>query len=422
MGIVQTLYYQLSQYTDAPERRIGLFFKGLSEKNSVVAARSQLLDLMQHDLAAINLWTEYKYKGYNYLRKSTRKKLYANLELIAADFDVYYQANRMDGAEVAQHIHTIAPHAHIEFQRAQLLRALTDYFSLTRGLYEYRESSSFSRLLRNPSEEKLIGDCNQIVTLYAHLYAKYFNINDLKVRLLPNHVALHYGGVDIEATNGTFANYDDTKDAELMPIEELVTVNLLDTTDSYLETHEVAPEDFLQSSRLAYMLSHSREIVARNLEAAYGSIINSLMSRNNFSQALKFAKQSSNIELLAVVGNNGALYHMNKHEFAAARKYAQYALHRNELIQDSYRAEGVYHYNQQHFHEAIKAFKECGDQDSVRKCYAALFFDEQSALPKQLTSDNIKQYSKVIRRMQGYAKKSGNKELILHVDSLRKYL
>jgi len=422
MGIVQTLYYQFSQYVDMPERKVGLFFKGLSEKKSVVAARSQLLDLMQRDLAAVNLWTEYKYKGYNYLRKSTRKKLYLNLKLIATDFDVFYKANRTDGAEVAQHIHTIAPHAHVEFERAQLLRALTDYFSLTRNLYEYRESSSFSRLLRNPNKEKLIGDCNQIVTLYAHLYTKYFDIHDLKIRLLPNHVALHYGGVDIEATTGTFANYDDAKGAELMPIEELVTVNLLDTTDSYLETHEVAPEDFLQSSRLAYMLSHSREIVSRNLEAAYGSIINGLMSRNNFSQALKFAKQSGDIELLSIVGNNGALYHMDKHEFVAARKFAQHALRRSELIKDSYRAEGVYQYNEHHFHEAIKAFKECNDQDSVRKCYTALFFDEQSTLPKQLTSENVKQYSKVIHRMQGFAKKSENAGLIQHVNNLRKYL
>ena len=422
MGLVQTLYYRLGQYADPTERRIGLFFKGLSEKKSAAAARLQLLDLMQRDLAAINLWTEYKYKGYKYLRKSTRKQLYSNLEQIAADFDLFYQSHKMDGEGIARHIHSIAPHAHVEPHRIQLLRALTDYCSLTRGLYEYRESSSFSRLLRDPREEKLVGDCNQIVTLYAHLYAKYFDIRDLKVRLLPRHIALHYGGVDIEATNGTFANYDDAKDAELMPVEELVTVNLLDTTDTYLETHEVDPEDFLQSSRLAYMLSHSREIVSRNLEAAYGSIINGLMGRHNFSQALKFAKQSSNVELLAVVGNNGALYHMDKHEFAAARKFAQYSLKRTELIQDSYRAEGVYQYNQQHFHEAITAFKACGDQESVRKCYAALFFDEQSALPKQLTSENIKQYSKVIHRMQGYAKKSENKELIQHVDSLRKYL
>jgi len=422
MGLAQTLYYQLSQYTDTSERRIGLFFKGLSEKKSVMAARAQLLDLMQHDLAAINLWTEYKYKGYNYLRKSTRKKLYGNLELIAEDFDAFYRANKMDGNEVTRHIHMIAPHAHIEPERASLLHALTDYFSLTRGLYEYRASSSFSRLLQDPNHEKLVGDCNQIVTLYAHLYTKYFDIRDLKVRLLPGHIALHYGGVDIEATNGTFANYDNSKGAELMPIEELVTVNLLDTTDTYLDTHEVDPEDFLQSSRLAYMLSHSREIVSRNLEAAYGTIINGLMSRNNFAQALKFAKQSGNIELLAVVGNNGALYHMDKHEFAVARRFAEHALRRNELVKDSYRAEGVYHYNQHHFLDAIKAFKECGDQDSVKKCYAALFFDEQSSLPKQLTSDNIKQYSKVVHRMIGYAKKSENKELIQHADSLRKYL
>jgi hypothetical protein len=422
MSLVQTLYYQFGQYTDPTERQIGLFFKGLSERKSVAAARAQLLDLMQRDLAAVNLWTEYKYKGYKYLRKSTRKRLYNNLERIAKDFDLFYQSHQRDGEDTIRHIHSIAPHARVEPHRIQLLLALTDYFSLTRGLYEYRESSSFSRLLRDPGEEKLVGDCNQIVTLYAHLYAKYFDIHDLKVRLLPRHVALHYGGVDIETTNGTFANYDDTKDAELMPIEELVTINLLDTTDAYLETHEVDAEDFLQSSRLAYMLSYSREIVSRNLDAAYGAIINRLMSRHNYVQALKFAKQSSNIELLAIVGNNGALYHMDKHEFATARKFARYSLKRTELIQDSYRAEGVYQYNQQHFHEAMTAFRACGDRDSVRKCYAALFFDEQSALPKQLTSENIKQYSKVVHRMNGYAKKSENKELIQHVDSLRKYL
>ena len=421
MGLLQKIYYWLSPYVDARERRVARYFSKLSERSPVAQTRTELIELMQSDIAVINLWTEYKYKGYKYLRKSHRRGLYANLDIIAAEFEAFRSGHTYSPEYVARRLQ-VAHGARIDHDKAALLIAVMEYLTPGKGIYEYRASSSFGRLLRDPRKGTLVGDCNQIVTLYIYLYSRYFPVQDLQVRLLPGHVALTLAGVDIEATNGTFTNYASTKGATLMPIEEIVSVNLLDITDSYLDTHEVAPEDFLQAARFAYVLSHDRDIVTRNLEAAYVTITNALMKKHNFSRALKFAKQSRDLELRAVVGNNGAIYHIKRKEFAAARRFAEYAVNKASLVHDSYRAEGVHFYGNSQYKQAIEAFKRCNDQQSVSKCYSALFFVEQATLPKQMTSENVRGHAKTIKLMQNYAKKSGNKELIQHVDRLNKYL
>lgn len=404
MGILQKLYYTFAPYTDASERAVGAFFAGLTEHSAAPSTRARLHELLQRNIAVINLWTEYRYKGYNYLKKAKRRELYANLAVITADFDQFAAA------------------AGGELTRRRVLELLTEYFAPARGVYQYRESSSFGRLLRDPNTEPLVGDCNQIVTLYIYLYSRYHDVRDLKVRLLPGHVALHFDGMDIETTNGTFVHYDDTDGAELQPIEEIVSVNLLDITDENFAQHEVAPEDFLQASRFAFILSHQRDIVRRNLDAAYSKLINTLMARNNYAAALKFAKQSKDMELLSIVGNNGAVHHMERNEFAAARRFAEHAIRRAELIKSSYHAEGAYHYQAGRYHDAVKAFAHYGDQALVRQCYEALFVAEQDNLGDNLTSETVKHYAPVIKRMYGYAKKSGNKQLIEHASKLRGYL
>lgn len=404
MGPFSKLYYLFAPYVDHSERIVGTFFAGLTEHSAAPSTRARLHELLQSNIAVINLWTEYRYKGYNYLKKAKRRELYANLDSIAVDFD---QFARAAGGELTRH---------------RVLELLTEYFAPARGVYRYRESSSFGRLLRNPATEPLVGDCNQIVTLYIYVYSRYHDVRDLKVRLLPGHVALHFDGTDIEATNGTFIQYDDRDGAELQPVEEIVSINLLDITDEHFAQHEVAPADFLQASRFAFILSHQRDIVRRNLDAAYGKLINTLMARNNYTAALKFAKQSKDMELLSIVGNNGAVYHLERNEFAAARRFAEHAIKRAELVKGSYHAEGAYHYQAGRYHDAIKAFHHYGDQQLVKQCYEALFVAEQNKLGNNLTAESVKQYAPVIKRMHGYAKKSGNRQLIDHADKLRKYL
>lgn len=420
MGIISRIFYFFAPYTDTRERSVGLFFKGLTEHSDRTKTRRRLSELLQRDIAVINLWTEYRYKGYRYLRKRERRKLYANLRLITDDFVKFHAENSRPSGEVTARISSTAPQARVQDDKAVLLQALMDYFAPGR-VYEYRESSSFGRLLRDPAREKLIGDCNQIVTLYIYLYSQYFDVTDLRVRLLPGHVALHMGGIDIEATNGTFADYDDKEGSTLLPIEEIVSVNLLDTTDSYLATHEVAAEDFLQASRFAFILSHDRHIVTRNLEAAYGMLINSLMKRNNYHQALKFATASRDMELIGIVGHNGAVYEMQQHNYAAARRFAEHAPKRAELIRSSYHAEGARHYEAHRYHDAIRAFEKIGETQLVKHSYEGLFFEEQAKLGKNLTTDDLKNRVSTLKRMRTYAKKSGNSKLLEHADNLLKH-
>ena len=405
MGLFSKLYYLFAPYVDHRERIVGTFFAGLTEHSAAPSTRARLHELLQSNIAVINLWTEYRYKGYKYLKKAERRKLYTNLQLIADDFALFCA---QQGADTPTQRRT--------------LELITQYLSPASGRYQYRESSSFGRLLRDPNTEPLIGDCNQIVTLYIYLYAHYHDIRQLQVRLLPGHVALHYNGEDIEATNATFTDYASREGAQLQPIEEIVSINLLDTTDENFARNEVAPQDFLQASRFAFILSSERDIVRNNLDAAYGKLVSTLMQRHNYAQALKFAKQSKDMELLSVVGNNGAVYHMERHEYSAARRYAEHAVRRAELVKNSYHAEGIHHYQAGRYHDAITAFKRYGDESLVQKCYTALYVGEQKKLGGNLTTANIKQYAGTIRRMYSYAKKSGNKELLKHADGLRKHL
>ncbi|HSX05867.1 MAG TPA: hypothetical protein VLF69_05330 [Candidatus Saccharimonadales bacterium] len=420
MGLISSIYYLLTSYTDGRERAVALFFKSLSEHSGQSQTRASLRHLLQRNIAVINLWTEYRYKGYRYLHKSQRKKLYANLQLIAADFDRFYVSHARPAETVAAHIRHLSPQATIDPQKAVYLQTFMDYFSPARGVYRYRASSSFGRLLRNPSHEKLVGDCNQIVSLYIYLYSRRYDVGDLQIRVLPGHVALHYGGVDIEATNGTFINYTAQEDSMLVPVEEIVSINLLDMTDSYLSTHEVAAKDVLQASRLAFILSHQRELVARNLTAAYGMLVSALMKQDKYGRALEFAKASHDTSITGVVGHNAAVYEMERHNYTAARRFAHYALEQDELIRACWQAEGVYHYQAKRYHDAIKAYEQIDDRTRIRQCYEALFFEEQAKLKPTMSPESLKDAAAIIARMHTYAKKSANKKLIEHADSLNK--
>jgi len=422
MGFLNRAYYFFAPYTDAHERAVETFFKGLREHSNRAHTQARLGSLVQRNIAIINLWTEYRYKGYRYLRKNKRAQLYANLQLIAEDFDRFYKQHAQAPEAVLAAVREIAPYATVDPARAILLHAIMAYFSPARGLYEYRDSSSFGRLLCNPAHEKLVGDCNQIVTLYIYLYSRYYDARNLQVRTLPGHVALHYSGIDIEATNGTYANYQETQGNKLLPIEEIVSINLLDTTDSYLATHEIAPEVFLQASRFAFVLSHDRQIVTKNLEAAYNNLAVTLMQRNNYKRALDFAGTSGNKTLLSTVGHNGALYEIQHNNYASARRFAAVADDRDNLVRITWQSEGIYHYQARRYHDAIRAFDHVGDQTHVHQCYEALFFEEQDKLGSNVTSESLKQQRKTVNRMRLYAKKSGNTELIEHVSSLMKHL
>ena len=60
MGYISSIFYFFTSYTDARERTIRRFFKGLTERSNQSRTRARLGDLLQRNIAVINLWTEYR--------------------------------------------------------------------------------------------------------------------------------------------------------------------------------------------------------------------------------------------------------------------------------------------------------------------------------------------------------------------------
>ena len=294
------------------------------------------------------------------------------------------------------------------------------YLSPANKRYVYRESCTFGELLKDPVKSQLIGDCNQIVTLYIYLYSLKYDTNDLKIKTLPGHVCLHFKGLDIEATNGQFALYDN-KDQKILPVQEIVSVNLLDTTDSYFKTHKISPKAFLESARLAYLISSEREIVNNNLKAAYNNIVNDLVKKGDYKLALSYAKVSKNNALINYVGHNGALFYLQKNDYSKALYFANYADKNRELKNNIIYNQGINLYQQNKYQQAINAFKQINNVDLIKKCYIGLFYKEQEKLTKLATKQDIINNKSTIQKMNSYAKHSGEKSLIDYTNNLMRY-
>lgn len=424
MGFFRSIYYFFSRYTDPSERRVGKFFRRVDERTSPLRLEKSLMTLLQQDTATINLWTEYRYKGYAYLTKRKRKELYQNLAALHEDFNAFVAAQQVDIKEEIAKIHEKG----IDTTRLrgypdqlQHIILIQRYLSPRRGLYTYRASSSFGRLLRDPTKEKIEGDCNQIVTLYLALYAAKYAVTDLKLTLYPGHVALHFEGVDIETTNGTFTRYN-KEGQRTAPIHEIVSVNLLDTTDTNFEKTTIHPEVFLEAARLAYVVSSNRQLVKKNLEIAYNNTVSHLMKSAQYKRAFDYAKQSKDQELIAISSYNGALHYMRKHEFRQARNFAAYSLKKTELLHMIDHNEAAWLYNAKRYQEAIKLFERLGERQWVVNCYKALYHEEQRHLSGVKTVTDMKAHANTIRTMERYAKLSGDSQLIQHAQSLVKYL
>lgn len=420
MNLFKKIYYALSPYVNADERRVARFFARVREGDDEHSVKDALLDIVQQNVAAVNLWGEYRYKGYKYLTKSTRRKMYENLESIKRDFYDYIENNPVSVSQVvsvAESLKGNSAKARSEPEKLVFLFNIMSYLNPRRGLYSYRKASSFGRLLRDPSKEVLEGDCNQIVTLYIYLYSTKFNVKDLQLLMAPNHVALYFKGVGIETTSATFRE-DDLGEVTLVPVQEIVSTNLLDTTDSYFQKNSIPAETYLQAARLAYVISSERDIVRQNLKVAYSNAVKELIQVNRYDVAMKYAKQDGSSDLLWHVAQTGARYFAGIHQYSKAHSFASYAKGKTALTKAISHDEGAYLYNNGKYHEAIKAFRRASEEDMIKSCYEALYVKEQKLLENVKTIDELKANSAVLHRMQDYARKSGNLKLINHTAEL----
>jgi tetratricopeptide (TPR) repeat protein len=424
MNFFKKTYYFFSDYSGPAEREVAKFFSKIHENQSYEDVRPPLIELIQNNIVAINLWTEYKYRQYQYLKKNERKVLYENIKALEADFDKFYNKHHQPVQLVLNEVAlngVSTEKLKDKTQKLIYLKSIMDYLNPRAGRYIYRESSTFGALLKDPTKEKLVGDCNQIVTLYIYLYSRKYDILDLQLKTYPGHVALHFYGIDIEATNGQFAKYK-KQGQTILPIEEIVSLNMLDVTDKYYKTHKVSAEALLEASRVAYVLSSQRDIVEKNLVTAYNNAVVEMLKNNSYKKALEFAQASGDNKLVAAAGHNGAIYYMKSNDFKRAIKFAEYSMEAHKLKHSIYQNEGAYYFNKGNYEHAISAFENSGDSDAVKTCYGALFNKEQKKLGNIKTTEDLKANSKIIYNMDGYAKKSGNQSLINYVSDLKKYL
>lgn len=366
MKFLKWFFGLFSQYVSPFERKVDKFFRNIKSTDSLASVKDKLLALMQENLMIVNVWLERKFKGYLYLDKKTRRQMYADTLVIIQRLTEFCSANPVNLDELRLFFKKQGftfPDG--DEQKLAYLYQIMMFLQPGRH-YQYIKTASFGKLLVNPDREKLEGDCNQIVTLYIYLYSLRFPLQDLQIKLLPEHVCLHFREIDIECTNGQFAKYTENRD--VLPVTEIISTNLLDLNDFREDVQEISPEMIVKSSQLAYAISSLKPLVAKNLTIAYHNLAVAALQGHRFDSAIFFFEKAGDREQLMVCYQNAAVYYLNQKDFKKAVFYAGKAGNR-ELERSIKYNEGVESYNAGSLDRALEIFSFLGDEKMKKACY-----------------------------------------------------
>lgn len=312
-----------SRYVHPFEKKADKFFRQVKSNSSRGRTQKNLGELMQENLVVLNLWMEKKYKNYVYLKKRVRRRMYEDVEILKTDFLQYAAKFRANTDVIYQQFKNLGvTYPSNDEDKVVYLASIMSYLRPGER-YTYQLSANFGKLLKNPLKEKLVGDCNQIVTLYGFLYSLKYPISDLNIKILPGHVCLHFRGIDIEATNGTFKKYTDYE--AVLDITELITTNLLDVADEEAKTASISPREMVKRAQLAYLISSKRELVEKNLKIAYQNLGIRLMREQSFTSAIFFFEKLGDRELLKNAYHNATIYFLKSKSFSKAMYYAKHS-------------------------------------------------------------------------------------------------
>jgi hypothetical protein len=405
-----------SRYADRHEKKIDSFLNKLAYKDKFYINK-KLLGLMQENLVCLNLWLEKKFKGYKYLNKWKRITLYKNTEKIIDDFTNFCQTHTPNEKSIKEKLGEFP----LAQQSIELKNKLRYIFCIMAYLrpgkhYEYLEGASFGKLLQNPNKTKLIGDCNQIVTLYTFLYSLKYPLRDLKIKLLPNHVCLHFFGLDIEATNSTFQKY--TEFTHILNITELISTNLLDTADLRDKTLDIEARSFIKAAQLAIKISSIKEITQKNLEVAYHNLVLEMARKNDFESATFYLKKINDPHLEQSIFTNAAVHFTEKKQYRKAVYYANLAKD-EKLKQYVITQEGWHYYQKNNMQKALQIFKSIKNEEMEKACYAKMFNNLQHKTATLKTAAQHRSYKHYYRKMLDLARKMKNREI---EDSILKLL
>ncbi len=370
LKILKFIFGIFSPYVNSFERRVDRFFKSVKSNNSRLEVSKKLLDLMKENLIVVNVWMEKKYKGYKYLNKRTRKKMYEDVLEIEKTLIDTMNLPFVREEDIGRELDNRGLKVHYkEDEKLRYIYAIMQFLK-PGNYYHYIKTASFGKLLRNPNEQKLEGDCNQIVTLYIYLYSLKYSIEDLKIKLLPEHVCLHYKGVDIECTTGQFAKYTDFE--HILPVTEIISTNLLDLTDFREDVQMIDPRVILKSSQLAFAISSLKQLVEKNLKVAYTNLAVSFLNGNNYDSAIFYLKKLGDKKKISDAYYSAAVHYMKIHNYKKSLFYADKS--DDEAIKEIIKHnEGLYYYRKDQIKKALEIFEALGDKDMQKACYGKLY-------------------------------------------------
>jgi len=401
-----------SSYVHPFERKVDKFFRNIKSTSSSAEVRRGLLALMQENLIVTNVWMEKKYKGYSYLDKKARKKMYEDVKVIVKKFEEHCAVHNFTDVQIKQKLDAKS----LQFPNgdSEAISYIVQIMSFLRpGLYyHYIKTASFGKLLRNPATAKLEGDCNQIVTLYAYLFSLKFSLDKLGIKLLPEHVCLHFRGIDVEATNGTFQKYK--KADQILPITEIISTNLLDLLDFREDVQSISPRVIVKSSQLAYAISSLKSLVAKNLNIAYKNLAISAMKVHNFETAIFFFSKTDDKKVLQSVYYNATVYFLQKHNFTKAKYYALKSSD-HSLEKTVKKNEAVYYFNNGKIDKALKMFQLLGDNKMIKACYGRKYNELVKKIVSVKTLKDAKKYKSTYKKMLNFAQKMGDDSLVRNV-------
>ena len=93
-----------SPYANSFERKVDKFFTSVKSTDSISGIQEDLLKLMQKNLIVVNVWMEKKYKGYVYLGKNARRKMYRDVLEIRKLFDEHCKSQSAKIVNIKQRL------------------------------------------------------------------------------------------------------------------------------------------------------------------------------------------------------------------------------------------------------------------------------------------------------------------------------
>ncbi len=398
-----------SQYVSPFEKKVDKFFRNIKSTDSLGSIKDKLLALMQENLMIVNVWLEKKFKGYFYLDKKMRRQMYADTQLIIKKLEEFCAGHEVK----IDDLRTFFKNQDFTFPDGDEQKLAYIYqimmFLEPEKYYHYISTASFGKLLRDPNKEKLEGDCNQIVTLYIYLYSLKFSLSDLQIKLLPEHVCLHFREIDIECTNGQFAKY--TENREVLPVTEIISTNLLDLSDFREDAQVITPEVIVKSAQLAYAISSMKTMVAKNLNIAYHNLAVAALNSHKFDSAVFYFEKAGDREQLLAVYRNATIYYMGLKDFRKALFYADKSGDR-ELEKNVKFNQGVELFNHDSIDSALEIFSSLGDEKMKKACYHKQYNQLVSQVSGVKTLQEAKNKKSTYQNMLVLAEKIGDSSLV----------